>query len=113
LNANNTNTTYSARSVHSLANLIYRFIINRLIFRLEITYHKTFSTNKLKMESNNNNDNNNDGGNHQQLRGSAQNCKSNKLANDEDKPAAKGEDQDCSSNKNLEEGNDLDLEVCI
>jgi hypothetical protein len=52
------------------------------------------------MESNNNqNNNNNDGGD--------------KLANDEDKPAATRElDQNYSSNKNLEEGNDLDLEVC-
>jgi hypothetical protein len=68
------------------------------------------------MESNSNkNDNNNDGGDkHQQLGGSAQNRKSNKLANDEDKPSTTGEDQNCSSNKNREEGNDLDLdlEVC-
>jgi hypothetical protein len=64
------------------------------------------------MESNENN-NNNDGEENQQLRGSTQNRKPNKLANDEDKPAATtGEDQNCSSNKNLEEGNDLDLEVC-
>jgi hypothetical protein len=68
------------------------------------------------MESHNNkNNNNNDGGDkHQQLDGSAQNRKSNKMAKDEDKPAeaAGEENQSCSSNKNLEEGNDLDLEVC-
>jgi hypothetical protein len=55
------------------------------------------------MESNKNT--NNDGGDeHQQLR--------NELINDEDKPAA-GEDQNCDSQKNHEDGNDLlDLEVC-
>jgi hypothetical protein len=68
------------------------------------------------MESNSNNSNNNNNGRdeHQQLPESAQNCKSNKLANDEDKPAAAtGEDQQCNRNKNLlEEWNELDLEVC-
>jgi hypothetical protein len=66
------------------------------------------------MESNNNNNNNNnDGGDeHQQLQ---QRNAQNRLANDGDKPAkaAGEEDQSCSSKKNRDEGNDLDLEVCI
>jgi hypothetical protein len=66
------------------------------------------------MESNKNNDNNNEAGDeHQQLQRSAPKRKFNELANDEeDKPAASGEDQNCGRKKNREEGNDLDKEVC-
>jgi hypothetical protein len=54
----------------------------------------------MKSKSNKNNSNNDGGDEHEQLHGK------NKLANDEDKPATTGEDQNC------EEETDLDLEVC-
>jgi hypothetical protein len=72
------------------------------------------------MESNKN-DNNNNGDNeheHEQPQRTAQKRKLNELTNDEDKSAPAEdkparEDQNCSSKKNREEGNDLlDLEVC-
>jgi hypothetical protein len=68
------------------------------------------------MESNKNYKNNNGGAEHEQLQKSAHKRKFNEVTNDVDKPAAGEEDQpeDCSSSKkNRNEGNDLDLEVCI
>jgi hypothetical protein len=67
------------------------------------------------MESNKNNDNNNGGGQHehQQLRGSARRRTFNELANDIDQPADEDQPVECISKKNHEDGNDLDLEVCI
>jgi hypothetical protein len=71
------------------------------------------------MESNKNNDNNKNEGDkqNQQLRTNALKRKMNELANDCDKPAAAGEEnqqepEDCNSKKNREEGNTMDLEVC-
>jgi hypothetical protein len=68
------------------------------------------------MESNKNNNDNNGKEEQQQLWGSARKRTFNELTNDEDKPAATGQDQpeleNCSSSKkNREEGNGLDLEV--
>jgi hypothetical protein len=78
--------------------------------------HKTFSTIKLKMESNKNNNNNGgDQDEQQQFRGSAPKRKFNELTNDGDKPAkAAGEDdQNGDNKKNREDGDNMDLEVCI
>jgi hypothetical protein len=65
-----------------------------------------------KSKFNDNNNVNDAGDEHQQLQRSATKRKFNELANDEDKPAASGEDQNCGSKKNREEGNNLDMEVC-
>jgi hypothetical protein len=66
-----------------------------------------------KSKFNDNNNVNDAGDEHQQLQRSAPKRKFNELANDEeDKPAAAGENQNCGSKKNREDGNDLAMEVC-
>jgi hypothetical protein len=69
------------------------------------------------MESNK--DDINNGGDqhqHQQLRENARKHTFNELANDEDKPAAAGEEDpnyNTSKKNRQDKGNDLDLEVCL